>query len=385
MSAVEAKSPSWRLERHDDTAVLALSGDWIASETGVRSATQVQQILQDARLGALRIDAAHVGRWDSALIAFLKMICSQTSEHRGQPIQIDLKGLPETVRRLVDLAAAATASRAPGSSSPSPHNPIAVRVGEVALGLWAKTVDIAGLVGDVILRIAASLTGRAYTRISDVWQLIREAGPRAFAIVAIVNGLVGAILAFVGSVQLQRFGAGIYVANLVGVAVVREMAAIVTAIVMSGRTGGAYAAHIATMQGNEEIDALNVLGIPVFDFVVLPRVLALVTMMPLLYLYACAIALVGGMAVSVAVLDLTPVSFLQQLREAVSGAQFGIGLVKSVAFGILVALASCYVGLNAGRSAADVGRAATTAAVSGIVGVIALDAVFAVCANALGI
>jgi phospholipid/cholesterol/gamma-HCH transport system permease protein len=235
------------------------------------------------------------------------------------------------------------------------------------------------------LRIAASLTGRAYTRISDVWQLIREAGPRAFAIVAIVNGLVGAILAFVGSVQLQRFGAGIYVANLVGVAVVREMAAIVTAIVMSGRTGGAYAAHIATMQGNEEIDALNVLGIPVFDFVVLPRVLALVTMMPLLYLYACAIALVGGMAVSVAVLDLTPVSFLQQLREAVSGAQFGIGLVKSVAFGILVALASCYVGLNAGRSAADVGRAATTAAVSGIVGVIALDAVFAVCANALGI
>jgi phospholipid/cholesterol/gamma-HCH transport system permease protein len=385
MSAVEAKSPSWRLERHDDTAVLALTGDWIASETGVRSATEVQQILEDARAGALRIDAAHLGRWDSALIAFLKMMCSQTSEHRGQPIQIDLKGLPETVRRLVDLAAAATASRAPGPTSPSPHNPIAVRVGEVALGLWAKTVDIAGLVGDVILRIAASLTGRAYTRISDVWQLIREAGPRAFAIVAIVNGLVGAILAFVGSVQLQRFGAGIYVANLVGVAVVREMAAIVTAIVMAGRTGGAYAAHIATMQGNEEIDALNVLGIPVFDFVVLPRVLALVTMMPLLYLYACAIALIGGMVVSVAVLDLTPVSFLQQLREAVSGAQFGIGLVKSVAFGILVALASCYVGLNAGRSAADVGRAATTAAVSGIVGVIALDAVFAVCANSLGI
>jgi phospholipid/cholesterol/gamma-HCH transport system permease protein len=131
-------------------------------------------------------------------------------------------------------------------------------VGEVALGLWANTVDIAVLVGEVVLRNAASLAGRTCTRISDVWQLIREAGPRAFAIVAIVNGLVGAILAFVGSVQLQRFGARIYVANLVGVAVVREMAAIVTAIVMAGRTGGAYAAHIATMQGNEEIDALFV-------------------------------------------------------------------------------------------------------------------------------
>jgi phospholipid/cholesterol/gamma-HCH transport system permease protein len=214
---------------------------------------------------------------------------------------------------------------------------------------------------------------------------MREAGAGALVIVAIINGLVGAILAFVGAVQLRRFGAGIYVADLVGIAVVREMAAVMTAVVMAGRTGGAYAAHLATMQGNEEIDALTALGIPIHDFLVLPRVAALVSMMPLLYLYACAAGLFGGFVVSIALLDLTPAAFWGQIQAAIAGRQFAIGLVKSVAFGALLALAGCRIGLKAGRSAADVGRAATTAVVAGIVGVIALDAVFAVCADALGL
>ena len=129
---------------------------------------------------------------------------------------------------------------------------------------------------------------------------MREAGAGALGIVAIVNGLVGGILAFVGAVQLRRFGAEIFVADLVGIAMAREMAAMMTAIVMAGRTGGAYAAQIATMQGNEEIDALKAFGIPVFDYLVLPRILALVAMMPLLYLYACAVGLLGGLAVGMA-------------------------------------------------------------------------------------
>jgi phospholipid/cholesterol/gamma-HCH transport system permease protein len=215
--------------------------------------------------------------------------------------------------------------------------------------------------------------------------LMREAGANALIIVAVCNGLIGGILAFVGAVQLRRFGAQIYVADLVGIAMVREMAAVMTAIVMAGRTGGAYAAQIATMQGNEEIDALRVLGIPVHDYLVLPRVLALVAMMPLLYLYACAIGLLGGLAVGMATLDITPLAYLEETRRAVAGRQFLFGLTKSLAFGALVALAGCHIGLKAGRSAADVGRAATSAVVAGIIGVIALDAVFAVCADALGI
>ena len=239
--------------------------------------------------------------------------------------------------------------------------------------------------GDTALRCAAAFARRTHTRAIDVFQIVCDAGAGALGIVAIVNGLIGAIMAFVGAVQLQRFGAGIYVANLVGIAVVREMAAIGTAIVMAGRTGGAYAAHLATMQGNEEVDALQVLGIRIFDFLVLPRIAALVTMMPLLYLYGCAVGLFGGFIVSLATLDLTPALFLEQLQGAVALKQFEIGLAKSVVFGALVALAGCHIGLKAGRSAADVGRAATAAVVAGIVGIIALDAVFAVCTNALGI
>jgi phospholipid/cholesterol/gamma-HCH transport system permease protein len=271
------------------------------------------------------------------------------------------------------------------SHGKQPEKSLATRVGEKFLTSWSGATQASALIGETALRGIAAVSGGARTRAVDVLQLMREAGAGAVGIVAIVNGLVGAILAFVGAVQFRRFGAGIYVADLVGIATVREMAAVMTAIVMAGRTGGAYAAHIATMQGNEEIDALRAFGIPVFDFLVLPRIIALVTMMPLLYLYGCALGLLGGYLVGIATLDLTSSAFLVELREAVAGRQFAIGLIKSATFGALVALASCSIGLRAGRSAADVGRAATTAVVAGIIGIIALDAVFAACTNALGI
>src|SRR5262249_19947588 len=149
-----------------------------------------------------------------------------------------------------------------------------------------------------------------------------------------------------------------------------EMAPLVTAIVMSGRTGSAYAAEIATMQGSEEIDALRAIGIPIFDYLILPRVFALTAMMPLLFLYAGALGIAGGFAVAVSVLTISPGSFLEHLQSAVTGMDVVLGLAKSLAFGSWVALISCRIGLNAGRSATAVGTAATTAAVSGIVGVI---------------
>jgi phospholipid/cholesterol/gamma-HCH transport system permease protein len=376
------RPPEWRLERHEMAAQLHLTGDWIARETGIRSAAEVRRILDEAGETTLRMDASNLGQWDSALIAFLRMLRDSADAGRTRPVQIDVSGLPEPTRRLLALAAAGAAEAAV-TAVPCPS--LATRVGEAYFAGWSGMVDIAALVGEAALRGAAAFTRRTSTRAVDVVQFVREAGAGALGIVAIVNGLVGAILAFVGAVQLQRFGAGIYVADLVGIAIVREMAALVTAIVMAGRTGGAYAAQLATMEGNEEIDALNALGIPVFDFLILPRIAALVTMMPLLYLYGCAVGLFGGFIVSIATLDLTPASFLGQLQGAVAGTQFAIGLTKSIAFGALVALAGCHIGLRAGRSAADVGRAATEAVVVGIVGVIALDAIFAGCTNVLGI
>jgi phospholipid/cholesterol/gamma-HCH transport system permease protein len=186
-------------------------------------------------------------------------------------------------------------------------------------------------------------------------------------------------------VQLKAFGAGIYVADLVGIASVRELTPIITAIVLAGRTGAGFAAHLATMQGNEEIDALTTLGISPVEFLVLPRFLALCALTPLLYVYACAFALLGGLVVAMPILDISTTAYMAQTQHAIAGANFAIGLLKAFVFGGLVALVGCHYGLRALRSAAGVGSATTSAVVTSIIGVIVLDAVFAVCAHALDV
>ncbi|HZT55592.1 MAG TPA: ABC transporter permease, partial [Burkholderiaceae bacterium] len=232
---------------------------------------------------------------------------------------------------------------------------------------------------------ADGLRGKARFRVKDLGRVTADASARAVPIVTIVNLLVGAILAFVGAVQLVKFGAGIYVADLVAIAEAREMAAIITAVVMAGRTGAAFAAELATMQANEEIDALEVLGLSAVDFLVLPRVFALLLMMPLLYVYGCVTGLLGGMVVAAGMLDISPAAYLDRTLDALDWSHLGLGFSKSFVFGALIGMVGCYCGLYAQRNAAGVGIATTNAVVVTIVGIIVLDAVFAICANALGI
>ncbi len=239
--------------------------------------------------------------------------------------------------------------------------------------------------GQVPLSSAAVLTGNARFPMKDFLRVTLQCSAQALLIVVVINLLVGAILAFVGAVQLVKFGAGIYVADLVGISVAREMAAVMTAVVMAGRTGASFAAELATMQGNEEVDALEVLGLDTVAYLVLPRVLALTLMMPLLYLYGCAAGLLGGLLVAASMMDLSPPAYLDRSVEALNATQFVLGASKSVFFGALIALTSCWYGLHAERNAVGVGVATTSAVVAGIVGVIALDALFAVIANALGV
>jgi phospholipid/cholesterol/gamma-HCH transport system permease protein len=239
--------------------------------------------------------------------------------------------------------------------------------------------------GQVVLSALSGFPARWRFRGQDFARVAADCSARAVPIVTIVNVLVGAILAFVGAVQLIKFGAGIYVADLVAIAVSREMAAIITAVVMAGRTGAAFAAELATMQTNEEVDALEVLGLNAVDFLVLPRVLALFAIMPLLYVYACVTGLIGGMLVAAGMLDLAPAAYMDRTVDALSWTHIGLGLAKSIVFGAMVAITGCYFGLTARRDAAGVGIATTRAVVVSIVAVIVIDAVFAVCADALGI
>jgi phospholipid/cholesterol/gamma-HCH transport system permease protein len=318
-----------------------------------------------------------LGHWDSSLLVFLSTLRQAAKVRR---IDFDQTGLPATARRLLALV-----PEEPRASAPVRPVGAIERLGIWSIGIWSDWVAFTTLVGETLLRTAAAARGKARMRVVDLITCMQDAGMAALPMVAVVNILVGGIVAFVGAIQLRRFGAGIYITDLVGIAEVREMAPLMTAIVMSGRTGSAYAAEIATMQGSEEIDALRAIGISVLDYLVLPRVSALTVVMPLLAIYAGALGILGGLAVAVLMLKIPAEIFVAQIRGAVTGNEILFGLAKSTAFGGWIALAGCRIGLKAGRSATHVGHAATTAAVSGIVGAIALDGLFDVCANALGI
>ena len=376
-AAVPPSGRGWHADREAGSLVVALEGDWLAGGMRPADLSFAADVLAGGKPRSVAFDAKDLGRWDSALLVSVDQLRTRCA---ALGVRLDERGLPGPVLRLLALVPDGGRARAP-----SPRRVSAVeRVGRMSIGLADEAVAATALVGECVLRGGAAVRGRARMRLRDLLAAMRDAGMSALPIVAVVNLLVGGILAFVGAVQLRRFGADIYVANLVGVAVVREMAALMTAIVMAGRTGGAYAAQIASMQGSEELDALRAIGIPVVDYLVLPRVVALLTMMPLLYLYGCFFGIAGGYLVAVAMLHLPSVSFVTQLTGSLGGWQFVFGLGKSAAFGALVAIAGCRIGMKAGRTAAAVGSAATGAVVTGIVGVIALDALFAVCANAVG-
>jgi phospholipid/cholesterol/gamma-HCH transport system permease protein len=357
--------------------VLSLSGDWTARDEAAL-AQAPGSLLDHSDLHAILFDSSNLGRWDSSLLIFLLSVCEAS---RRRHIVLDPTGLPAAARRLLALVPAEPQA----AVATPPRTRLVERVGGWIIGRWLDGVAFTGLIGEAALRTVPALRGKARMRAHDLLAGIHDAGVGALPMVALVNILVGAIIAFVGGIQLRRLGAEIYVSNLIGVTEVREMAPLITAIVMSGRTGSAYAAEIAAMQGSGEIDALQALGVPIFDYLILPRVTALTVMMPLLSMYAGALGMLGGFAVAVNMMHVTAGAFTTHLRAAVAGPDIVLGLVKSVVFGSWVAMASCRIGLKAGRSATDVGHAATTAAVSGIVGAIALDALFDACANALGI
>ncbi|MDX1776401.1 MAG: ABC transporter permease, partial [Desulfobulbales bacterium] len=248
-----------------------------------------------------------------------------------------------------------------------------------------STIDMLGFIGEATRTVGHFLLGRARFRRIDLLIFMEECGAQSLPIVTLISVLVGLILAFVGAVQLKLFGAQIYVANLVAIAMAREMGALMTGIIMAGRIGAAYAAQLGTMQVNEEIDALKTMGLPPMDFLVLPRLLALVLMMPLLTLYSLLLGIVGGAIVGVGMMNITLVQYFTQTQASLDLPNITLGLAKGGIYAILIALAGCMRGMQSGRSAAAVGEATTSAVVTAIVGIIVTDGIFAVICDALGI
>jgi phospholipid/cholesterol/gamma-HCH transport system permease protein len=253
------------------------------------------------------------------------------------------------------------------------------------LAAWQGAGAMLGFIGEAVLAGLRLATGQARFRRVDLVLFVQESGVQALGIVTLISFLIGLILAFMGAVQLRQFGAQIFVADLVGLGMTREMGCVMTGIIMAGRTGAAFAAQLGTMQVNEEIDALQTMGIPPMEFLVLPRMLALMLMMPLLCVYADLLGMLAGLLIGTGLLDLSVVEYVNETRKAVHLIDLGLGLGKSVIFGALVALAGCLRGMQCGRSASAVGAAATSAVVSGIVWIIVADGLCAVLTNWLGL
>ncbi len=364
----------------DDTLHVRLAGEWKLGNA-LPSATEVQkQIASPPPVRLIAFDTQGLKGWDSGLLTFLVKVLDQCSRAK---IRVDKRGLPEGVQRLLGLALAVP-ERKETSGKPA-REPFLTRVGSSAIQFGQSFGEMLEFIGEASAAFINLLRGKARFRRSDLFLIMQECGAQAVPIVSLISVLVGLILAFIGAVQLKTFGAQIYVADLVGIAMVRVMGAIMTGIIVSGRTGAAFAAELGTMQVNEEIDALKTLGVSPMEYLVLPRIFALVVMMPLLCLYSDLMGVLGGLVVGVGMLDLSPVQYFNETRAAVSLTDFWIGLFQGAVFGVLVALAGCLRGIQCGRSASAVGTAATSAVVTSIISIIMATAIITVICNVVGI
>jgi phospholipid/cholesterol/gamma-HCH transport system permease protein len=370
-----------RCERQaDDTLLVHLVGHWTIHTPAPVVTELFQQLDASPPVRRLAFAAQELAAWDSRLLTLLRQVMEASTPRR---IVVDQQGLPDGIRRLLALAAAVPEREGArrGAARPS----WLASIGTAVLAGWQGARDMLGFIGETVLACLRLVVGKARFRRGDLMLFVQESGVQALGIVTLISFLIGLILAFMGAVQLQQFGAQIFVADLVGLGMVREMGCVMTGIIMAGRTGAAFAAQLGTMQVNEEIDALQTMGIPPMEFIVLPRMLALMLMMPLLCVYADMMGMLAGLLIGTGILDLSVVEYVNETRKAVHLMDFGVGLGKSVVFGALVALAGCLRGMQCGRSASAVGAAATSAVVTGIVWIIATDGLFAVITQRLGI
>ncbi len=366
---------SFHIESNTSTCKLYLSGDWQLGKAP-SSASICAAIPSSCK--QLAISTTELGTWDSSLAIELLQLIRWCADKQ---IDLDTSSAAEGVQQLLNLATAIPSYET--NTNPDSKS-FAKKLYQTIENLGAGVSDTFIFIGSVVLAVMQWLRGKAKTRRSDIQFFIDQAGPKALPIVTLISLSVGMILAYLGSVQLRQLGAQVYVANLVSIGMVREMGALMTAIIIAGRTGAAYAAQLGTMQVNEEIDALKTMGISSMEFLVLPRLLALVFIMPLLCIYADVIGMAGGAIVALG-MDVSFSQYILQTQGAVDWIDVFIGLFKSIIFGILIATAGCQAGLNCGRSSTAVGVATTTAVVKAIVYLVMADAALNVLFDKLGI
>jgi phospholipid/cholesterol/gamma-HCH transport system permease protein len=363
------------------TLVVRLRGDWHLRH-GLPSSQAVETQLDSAapKPTSLTFETSDLGEWDSGLLTFLNGV-SDICQKRH--LKADFASLPDGVRQLIELAEAVPEKS--GARAEAHHSSFLEHLGSSTL-LYLHGIDeFLRFLGEVTIAFSRLLVGKARFRRVDLMVVIQDCGLNAFGIVSLITFLVGVIMAFMGAVQLQLFGAQIFVADLVAIAMTRDMGAMMTAIIMAGRTGAAFAAQLGSMKVTQEIDALTTMGISPLEFLVLPRVTALLLMIPLLCIYADCVGILGGAFVGSTVLHLSLQTYLRQTMHAVTLTGIFGGVFKGMAYGVIIAVAGCLRGFQCGNSSSAVGDAATEAVVTSITYIVVACGLFAFVFNAIGI
>jgi phospholipid/cholesterol/gamma-HCH transport system permease protein len=357
-----------------DRAEVTLGGTWQITDPR----PNWREVLGTATPTRVTLRAEGLERWDTSLLLFLFEIqqwCRATGAH------CEIESLPAKIRTLLGQMVVAHETSVPFDRSAN----FVMTVGLATQDTMAKAGAISHFVGECSLAAVRLARSPAKFRWRDCVAEMQQCGAMALPIVSLVSLLVGVTLAYTGAIVLRQYGGDIYIADLIGLAMVREMGAVMTGVVLAGRTGAAFAATLGNMKANEEIDALETLGISAVQFLVLPRIVALGVMMPFLSLYANALGILGGMSVAYGLLNIPPAAFWVEMLTIVDLSDIMSGLIKGLTFGVIIGLAGCLRGLQAERSAAGVGRAATSAVVTALLLMIIADAIYAVLFNALGI
>jgi len=357
-----------------DALLVELGGGWKITEPRPSWA----EIAARTAPAKVKVVLVELGVWDSSLLLFLfeaQQWC------QASKAAFDTSALPPKTRELLGQIVAAQGKDVPVDRF---ENPISL-VGLAVFDVWSKTKQISNFVGECTLATVRLAKNPVRFRWRDCVSEMQQCGAMALPIVGLIGLLVGLTLAYTAAVLLREFGADIYVANFVGLVMVREMGPMMTGIILAGRTGAAFAATLGNMKAGEEIDAFETFGIRSVDFLVMPRMIAVTLMTPLLTLYANMLGIVGGLMVAASVLSIPPTAYWVQMQASVDLSDLCTGVIKSVTFGAIVGLSGCLRGLQCERSAIGVGRATTSAVVTAILLLIVADSIFAVLFNMLGI
>ncbi|HLA61685.1 MAG TPA: MlaE family lipid ABC transporter permease subunit [Nitrospiraceae bacterium] len=377
-SVHQAGSFETRISSDRATLTLLLTGRLDANTTG-RLWREAQHIFEQSKPIRVVIDASEVSYCDGAGVAFIVKLQQYQARTGGD---VTIHGLQEEFRRLLGIYGQISIDPPPGRR----REPLSVveQVGHAALGVWQDVQTLLTFVGELTVTLLRAARHPRLVRWSDAWLTAERAGVDALPIITLIGFLLGLILAFQSAIPMRRFGAEIFVANLIGVSMLREMGPLITAIILAGRSGSAFAAELGTMKVREEIDALTTMGLEPVRFLVVPRVLAAVTMTPFLAVFANLFGLIGG-AVVMRSLGFSLVTYVNQILSAVTVGDLLGGLFKSLVYGIVVAGIGCLRGLQTTTGASAVGQSTTSAVVSGIVLIAIVDGVFAVVFYALGL